>query len=169
MVNSMTRPCSGASGADNSGAAACVAPMMKLPSAFTGGTSPSGSSLAATYPTVWGSRVGNAGRSVFCGGGAAVVCAKVVLTAIAMSSIAMLNRDRVRSLMELLGVNFNSPQSTHFRFGGGPIQDPLLALSHDFRSENESPGLEAKPSSRETIRATRSVRDFKVSGGSAGL
>ena len=34
--------------ADISGAAACVGPMMKLPSAFEGGTSPSGSSLAAT-------------------------------------------------------------------------------------------------------------------------
>src|ERR1035441_4961229 len=144
MVNSMTRPWSVPSCADNSAAAGCVGPMMKLPSAFAAGTSPSGNSLATTYPTLWGSRVGGEGLSVFCGGGVAVVCEKVVLTAIAMSSIAMLNRDRVRSLMELLGVNFNSPQSTHFRFGGCPIQGPLLALSGDFRSENESPGLEAK-------------------------
>ena len=45
---------------------------MKLPSASGGGTAPSGSSLAVTYPGVAGSRVGGVGRGagvVCCGGG----------------------------------------------------------------------------------------------------
>src|ERR1700751_5658760 len=39
---------------------------MKFPSAFAGALAPSGSSVAATKPGVWGSRVGGVGR----GGGA---------------------------------------------------------------------------------------------------
>src|SRR5215469_13712981 len=35
---------------------------MKFPSTFAGGTSPSGSSFASTYPAVCGSRVGGGGR-----------------------------------------------------------------------------------------------------------
>ena len=42
--------------AANAGARLCVGPMMKFPSASAGGTSPSGSSLASTYPAVCGSR-----------------------------------------------------------------------------------------------------------------
>jgi len=38
--------------------------MMKLPSAFAGGIEPSGSSFAITYPGVFGSRTGAAGRSL---------------------------------------------------------------------------------------------------------
>src|SRR3954470_16851511 len=44
--------------------------MMKFPSTSAEGTEPSGSSLAVTYPGVFGSRVGGVGR-----GGAAGVCA----------------------------------------------------------------------------------------------
>src|SRR5258708_3148870 len=36
--------------------------MIKFPSASAGGTAPSGSSLAATYPAVSGSRAGGVGR-----------------------------------------------------------------------------------------------------------
>ena len=63
MVNSMTVPFGVASGEAVSGAGLCVGPMMKLPSAFAGGTSPSSSSVAATNPAVWGSRVGGVGRA----------------------------------------------------------------------------------------------------------
>src|SRR3954471_14384556 len=37
--------------------------MMKLPSAVAGGRAPSGNSFAATYPGVFGSRVGGTGRA----------------------------------------------------------------------------------------------------------
>src|SRR5437016_3818101 len=46
---------------------------MKLPSASTDGTSPSGSSFASTYPGVWGSRVGGVGRFGRAGAGAEFV------------------------------------------------------------------------------------------------
>src|SRR5688500_17627953 len=41
--------------------------MMKLPSTSAGGTVPSGSSVAVTYPGVSGSRVGGVGRGVGAG------------------------------------------------------------------------------------------------------
>src|SRR5665213_3316428 len=44
-----------------SGEGTWVGPMMKLPSASTGGTWPSGNSVAWTYPAASGSRVGAGG------------------------------------------------------------------------------------------------------------
>src|SRR5687768_12886354 len=45
--------------------------MMKFPSASAGGTSPSGNSFAFTYPGVFGSRAGGAGRARRVAGAAA--------------------------------------------------------------------------------------------------
>ena len=66
------------SGAVISGAGVWVGPMMKFPSASEGGTAPSGSSFAFTYPGVCGSRVGGAGRGVCCAGAAAGGCPKPI-------------------------------------------------------------------------------------------
>src|ERR1039458_8596237 len=68
MVNSSTVPFGTPCCTSNSGARGCVGPMMKLPSTFAGGTAPSASSFAATYPGPCGSRVGLGART---GGGAA--------------------------------------------------------------------------------------------------
>src|ERR1700737_3211454 len=60
--------------------------MMKFPSASGGGTAPSGKSLAVTYPGVFGSRVGGAGRvvgAVGCAGGVAADGAPPTFWAIA--------------------------------------------------------------------------------------
>src|ERR1700748_1422839 len=60
--------------------------MIKFPSAFAGGFVPSGSSLAVTYPGVWGSRVGGVGR-------AAVDCA--CTSPIILIKIAILKRRNI--------------------------------------------------------------------------
>src|SRR5579863_5142267 len=70
MANSMTEPFFVPAGAAASGDGLWVGPRMKLPSMLGGGSSPSGSSFALTYPGVCGSRVGGAGRSECCAGGA---------------------------------------------------------------------------------------------------
>src|SRR3954469_20112096 len=62
MVNEVIVPRGTPSVAIVSGAGAWVGPMMKLPSASGGGSVPSGSSFAVTYPAVCGSRVGGVGR-----------------------------------------------------------------------------------------------------------
>ncbi len=59
----LAAPCGTPSCVIVSGAGLWVGPMMKLPSAAGGGTVPSGSSFAATYPGAFGSRVGGAGRA----------------------------------------------------------------------------------------------------------
>ena len=63
IVKLWTVPCGTPSCTVISGAGGWVGPMMKLPSASAGGTAPSGSSFAVTYPGVPGSRVGGAGRA----------------------------------------------------------------------------------------------------------
>jgi hypothetical protein len=59
--------------------------MMKFPVASAGGTAPSGSSFAETYPGVLGSRVGGVGRGAgagVCGGAVAGCCGGAVFCAI---------------------------------------------------------------------------------------
>src|SRR6185295_7422873 len=56
-------PCGTPSCALDSGAALCVGPIMKFPSALAGAFVPSGNSFAGTYPGVFGSRVGGVGRA----------------------------------------------------------------------------------------------------------
>src|SRR4051812_32784312 len=68
IVSSCTVPRGTLSPGVISGALGCVGPTMKFPSASGGGTWPSGSSFAWTYPGVCGSRAGGVGR----GGRAAV-------------------------------------------------------------------------------------------------
>src|ERR1017187_2401949 len=63
MVNSKTSPWGTPSFAAISGAGLWVGPIMKFPSSFAEGMSPSGKSLALTYPGVFGSRVGAGGRA----------------------------------------------------------------------------------------------------------
>src|ERR1700761_2002006 len=63
MVNSKTDPCGTSSCTDISGVGLYVGPIIKFPSAFAGAFVPSGTSLAVTYPDVWGSRVGGVGRA----------------------------------------------------------------------------------------------------------
>src|SRR5580693_2924914 len=70
MVKSITVPLGTPIEAVVSGGTEWVGPMMKLPSAFAGGTEPSGNSFAVTKPGLFGSRVGGAGRSVGCAEGA---------------------------------------------------------------------------------------------------
>ena len=67
MVKVNTAPCGTLSFAVICGAAACVGPMMKLPSTFADGTAPSGNSVALTYPAECGSRVGGVGRAAGAG------------------------------------------------------------------------------------------------------
>ena len=88
--------------------------MMKFPSASAGGTTPSGSSLAVTYPGVFGSRVGGVGRGtgeVVCGGGvvAGGFCAVVAAaTASRLTTSAM--HERVVVMTERRrGVGYGMP------------------------------------------------------------
>src|SRR5262249_27828061 len=74
MVRLWIVPCGTASWTFICGAAVCVGPMIKLPSASGDGTSPSGTSLAVTNPGALGSRVGGGVRpGRFAAGGAGSV------------------------------------------------------------------------------------------------
>jgi len=71
MLNSCTVPCGTPTCSVNSGARVCVGPRIKLPSTVGGGSAPSGSSVAVTYPGVCGSRSGFGGRTLGTGAGTA--------------------------------------------------------------------------------------------------
>ena len=101
-----TVPCGTPSCTVISGAGVCVGPMMKLPSASAGGTAPSGSSFAVTYPGVFGSRVGGVGRAggvAVCAAGAGVAGVPAVC-AIAVLAPAIMPMARVRVKVVLVMV-----------------------------------------------------------------
>src|SRR5688572_20406376 len=78
IVKLWTVPCGTPGCTCVSGDGACVGPITKLPIASAGGTAPSGSSVACTYPGVCGSRVGAGLPRPRAGGAAGVVVAGVV-------------------------------------------------------------------------------------------
>src|SRR6516225_1977200 len=87
-----------------SGAGLCVGPMMKLPSAFAGGTAPSSNSVAVTYPAECGSRVGGTGRGrATCCARTSVLAASRLLTSPAVNRAALI---LTSVLLRFLGCQF---------------------------------------------------------------
>src|ERR1700722_19871106 len=70
MANSITVPLGASFWAVIGGVTGWVGPIMKFPSAFAGGTEPSGNSFAVTKPGLLASRVRGGGGLVWCAQGA---------------------------------------------------------------------------------------------------